>query len=404
MWLLAWRNVWRNRRRSLFTVLSIGSGLAAILFGQSLIETIQVQLVEKATGVFSGHLQVLARGVGDLKLPDKRIEDPGPVARALEVAPGVAGWERRWVGTGLASSKKDSVGVLVCGMEPEKDRTLMSIASYLVRGTFLGRETDGALIGEKLAAQLGVDLGGELVLMASAIDGSIGAEVLKVRGIYRTGSQTFDASIVYAPLSAVQRLHDAGARVNQFVARVSDPARLDQVRDGLARSLRGLPVAVLTWKDVDHELVGVQRYQDAILNVILAVVFAIVGLGILNTMFMSMLERTREFGLLMAMGARRGTVLRMVAAESLLLGALGAAAGAAAGWALIAYYGRTGLALPVGDAVGFFMPFDRVLYLRPVWGRHAFALAAVLAASALSGLPAALRAARMSPADSLRSV
>ena len=110
---LAWRNIWRNRRRSLLTILSIGAGLGAILFGQSLLKTIQYQLVLKATGVFTGHLQVVAAGVKDLKFPDIQIADPDAVARAVLAVPNVAAFERRMLVTGLISSKTESVAVLL---------------------------------------------------------------------------------------------------------------------------------------------------------------------------------------------------------------------------------------------------------------------------------------------------
>lgn len=399
---LAWRNVLRNRRRTLITAVSIGFGLAAILFGQSLIQAVQVQLVEKATSVFTGHLQVQARGVEDHKFPDKVLAEAADVEKALDSFPEVAAYGRRLHVTGMISSEKDSAGVLICGIEPEKERRITTMHGYVREGEYLGRDPWGVYLGEKLAGQLGLKLGSEAVALSAASDGSLGAERFRVAGIYRTGSATFDGQIVYVPLKSLQSLLVADGKINNLVIRLRDAERAQEVRDRLAARLRGLPVVTLAWSDIDQELVAVRRYQDALLAIVLAVIFAIVALGVVDTMMMSMFERVREFGLLMAMGARPFFVVRLILLEAGLLCLLGAACGLSAGAGLILHYGRRGLALPLKDAVGYFMPFDSVLRLRFNWPMHLLALAAVLATSLVGGIIPALKAARMKPTESLR--
>ncbi|MDE2293007.1 MAG: ABC transporter permease [Elusimicrobia bacterium] len=404
LWLLAWRNLWRHRRRTALTVLSVAAGLTGLVFGQSLLETIQLQLVGKSTGIHTGDLQVFDDKVSDFKFPDRWMKDPAKVDAVLRADPDVAAFERRVVVTGLVSAKKDSAGVLFCGVEPARDPQVLTISRYVEEGRPLAPGGDGAFIGVDLAARLGVGLGDELVLMGTARDGSMGAELAKVRGIFKTGSKTFDDQIVYVGIAKMQSLLGAEGTVNDFVVRLRDPERLEPARTRLAAALKGLPVQAVTWERIDAEIVGIRDYQDALLRIVLAVVFVIVALGILNTLLMSMFERVREFGLLMALGARREFIGKLVVAESVLMGALGAGLGLAAGAALIAYYARVGLALPVKDAVNTFLPFDTVLYLRFDWPRHVWALAAVFGTSALSGLPPALKAMRLRPAEALRQI
>lgn len=401
---LAWRNVWRNRRRSAITTLSIAAGLAAILFAQSLTKTIQYQLVQKATRVFTGHIQILDKTVENHKFPEELIEDPAAVESAIRGVGNIAAYEKRILVTGLASTKQESLAVLVIGIEPEKDKRIMGMHEYLSEGSFLGAEPDGMYMGSEIARRLGLKVGDELVVMCSAVDGSMGAELFRVSGIFHTNSYTFDASIVYVPLEAAQSLLAADDRVNNFVFRIKDPALLRRTQEDLSRVLPGQPVQVLTWEEVDPELVGIRDYQDALLGIVLVVVFVIVALGILNTLLMSMFERIREFGVLMAIGARPGVIRRLVIVESCLMGLVGTLFGLVLGCGLIAYYGRTGLELPITDAVGYFMPFDTVLYLRFVWPTHLLALAAVFVTSVLSGVVPALRASSLRPAESLRHI
>jgi ABC-type lipoprotein release transport system permease subunit len=160
----------------------------------------------------------------------------------------------------------------------------------------------------------------------------------------------------------------------------------------------------LAWSDIDHEIIGVQAFQNAILNIVLIVVFAIVALGILNTQLMSLFERVREFGVLMAIGARPRWVMSLIVTESALLGAVGTVCGALIGAAMIAHFGRTGLHLPVGDAFSYFLPFPSVIFMRPSWAAHLFAGAAVFTTALAAALPPALRAGRLRPAEALRHV
>lgn len=401
---LAWRNVFRNMRRSLITIASMGCGLAAIMFGQSMIKSEQAQLIEKATGTITGHIQVQHRSIKDLKFPDKNIDKPAAVERVLAAHPSVKAFSKRIHLTGLVSSPAGSVGTLICGVESAKEPDVTTMSTYLRQGVFLGSGLKGIVMGEKLAQKLDVRLGEKVVVMAQASDGSMGAEALRVVGLHHTGSATFDTQIVWIPLAAFQELLGVGEQVNQVVARIDDLERVDQVKADLAEKLGAEPVQVLSWKDVDHEILAIQKFQNALLDVVLLVVFLIVALGILNTLLMSYFERVREFGVLMAIGARPRWVLRLVLAESLVLSSLGVAFGVTLGALMIAYFGKAGLALPIGDALSYFIPFPSVIYMRFAWSGHLFAAGCVFVTSVLAAVPPALRACRLRPAEALRHV
>lgn len=401
---LAWRNVWRNRRRSLINVASMGFGLAAIMFGQSLLRSLQVQLIEKSTGSITGHLQIQAKDVDVLKMPDRFILDPRPVLAALDKDPRVLVHGGRIHLTGLVSAPATSVGALICAVDPEKERLITDIHDYMVSGEYLGRAPRGLILGGALAKRLDLRLGEKAVLMAQAADGSMGAEAFRLVGLFRTGSESFDNQIVYVPLPAFQELLGRPEQVNNHVVKLKDIERADEVQRELAGRLKDLPLRVLSWKQIDHEILGVKAFQDGILFIVLIVVFIIVALGILNTQLMSLFERVREFGVLMAIGARPGWVMRLLLAESALLGAVGTLFGSCVGAALIAHFGRAGLRLPVGEALSYFLPFPSVIFMRPSWAAHAFACAAVFVTTILAAVPPALRAGGLKPAEALRHV
>lgn len=331
------------------------------------------------------------------------MEDTGAIERAFAGVSNISDFEKRIVVTGLVSSKTESAGILIVGIEPEKDRRMITMVSYLTEGEFLTSERpDGVYLGDKLARQLKLRLGDELVLMTSALDGSMGAELATIVGIFHSNSQTFDKTIAYVHLELTQSLLAAEDEINNFVFKLEDPSRMEETRADLERALAGKPVQVVTWEEIDFELVGIRDYQDALLDIVLVVVFIIVALGILNTLLMAMFERIREFGVLMAIGARPSVIRWMIVLEAGMIGALGTVIGLSLGAGIILYYRWMGLYLPLGESVGFFMPFDSVLYLRFKWSRHALALFVVFLTSLLASLPPAWKASRMRPADSLR--
>ena len=401
MWLLAWRNVWRNFRRSLITTASMGCGLAAIMFGQSMIKSEQYQLVDKATGSITGHIQVQHRKIKDYKFPDQYLDDAESVEKALAAEPAIKAFGKRINITGLISSPAGSVGAFISAVEPQRERGITAMSTYITQGEFLPN-SKSLVIGDKLAQRLDLRLGEKAVVMAQATDGSMGAEALRVSGIFHTGSASFDGQIIYIPLAAAQEILVAPGKANHFVARLHDIERAPEVKARLSEALRGKPVQVLGWFDVDHEITAIQKFQNGLLDVVLLIIFSIVALGILNTLLMSLFERVREFGVLMAIGAKPGWVLKLVLLESITLGIVGTAFGLAAGAAMIAYFSRAGLPLPIGDAMSYFIPFPSVIFLRWVWPSHLFAAGAVLVVSILAAIGPALRACRLRPAEALR--
>jgi ABC-type lipoprotein release transport system permease subunit len=369
-----------------------------------MMKSLQYQLIEKATGSFTGHVRIQRADVDEAKFPDKYMADPEPAAKIMAADPRILAWGRRLQLTGLISSPKMSLGALICGVEPDNERRITDMAGYIKQGSYLKTGEKGIVMGVKIASRLDVRLGEKVVLMAQAADGSMGAEVFRIVGLSETGSESFDGQMVWIPLAAMQELLGRPGQANQLAAKLKDLNQAEAVAADFNAKLGPGNIRSLTWKSIDREIIGIQAFQDGLLTVVLFVVFAIVALGILNTQLMSLFERVREFGVLMAIGARPRWIVRLVLIESALLGVVGTTLGIVIGTALIGHFGRYGLNLPVGDAFKYFLPFPSVIFLRPAWHMHIFACATVFIVTLLATLPPALRAGRLKPAEALRHV
>lgn len=400
---MAWRNIWRNKRRTTITLASIAFGLAALLFQQSLIKSLQSQLIEKATRSYSAHIQIQSKETTDPKVPEERIKNPEPVMTAVQQVPGIEAWSPRVVFTGLISSPLTSKGTLVVGIDPEREKNLTIIHSYLTDGRYLEPGKDREIVmGIKLAKDLDLRLGEKAVIMIQASDGSLSAEAFRLAGLFKTSSPVYDGQIVYVPIQAAQRLLVCGNEVSVISARVRNSEKIAEVREKLSNLLAVEPVSVLTWQEAAHEIVSIQEFQNAILLIVLLVVFAIVALGIFNTMLMSLFERIREFGLMISLGAKPAYVAQLILLESFLLGFLGMLIGNLAGSAIILYFNQKGVPLPIQDALGYWMPFDRLIYLKFAWKELFYSSIAAVITSILAAVFPAIRAARIQPVQALR--
>ncbi|MFA6030559.1 MAG: FtsX-like permease family protein [Elusimicrobiota bacterium] len=399
---LAWRNLLRNRRRSALAASSIAFGIMALVFGQSLLGSFQRQMVDKSTGVLSGHLQVQAAKASDRKVPEVLLADPARYVRLLADDPLVEAAGPRLLMTGLLHSASASRAALVVGVEPEKEKRLSIMPGYLREGRYLEGPRD-VVIGERLATALDLRIGERVVLMAQGPDGVMNSELFRLSGVHRSGSEAFDGQTAYVRLDSAQRLRGVPGLVSHAAARLADSDRLPEALSRLRARLGPEAVAV-TWEEVGSEVAGIRRFQNALWAVIHLVILLVVWLGILNAVSMSFFERIREFGILRALGAKPRFLVALLVAESALLGLLGSLLGLLLGRALVGWFGARGLSLPIGDAMAYFMPFDDRILLRPFWGPHLRSAAAAVLVCVLASAAPSLRAARLRVTEALRHI
>lgn len=411
---LAWRNLWCNPRRTLIAMAAISLGFAMLLFVACLMAGLRQQMIESGTDLVLSDIEVHAPGY----YPDRSIQqtlggrngtDVGALMAAIAADPRVQAASPRVYAYGLISATHQSAGVQLLGVDPDQEQKVTVLQTRMVTGRYLtGRMPKGVVLGDKLATTIGAEVGSEIVLLTPAADGSTGNDLYTVAGLFHTGLDTMDQGLLLMPLAALQellrlpprRIHEVGIKLRDIATATTTAAAL---QEQLGKSF---PVRATPWPELTPELADYVQFNRRVTFILSFIFFLSAAMGIVNTMLMAIIERTREFGMLMAIGMRPVQVVGLIVAEAASLAGASLIFGGALAVPLLWYLQAHGLNLGGnGGAVSL-----AGIVVGPLWyGRQdfpAYAQAALgLAVTAMvSALYPALRAARFRPAEALRKV
>ncbi len=400
---LAARGLARNRRRSLITLTAVAVGLAGLVFLWGYVGGINAQMVANITSYLTGHMQVHQKGYHDDPTLDLAFDGPEGIAARLRTQPGVVAVAPRIEGEALASGPEKTRGVLVVGVDPARESAITTLARAVKAGRYLdSADPSGILLGNRVAEILQVRVGGEVTLVTQAADGSIGAARYRVRGIYASGIDMIDSAYVFLVLPAAQSLYALEGRVTTLALRLDDFERLPAAQAVLAREL-GPGYEALGWERLMPALADDVEFHEMLTYIVLFVVFVVVALGLANTVLMGVMERTREFGVMLALGTAPAEIARVVLYEALLLGLVGVALGDALGTGVVAWFGSRGLDMSrYAQAVQMMPGLTGIVYPR-IGGGELFMLSVlVFATAAAASVYPAWKAATLMPVAAIR--
>jgi ABC-type lipoprotein release transport system permease subunit len=403
VWRMAWRNAWRNPRRTGIVVVAVAVGIAGSLLSMAINFGMVAQMVDTAIATELGHVQVHAPGFEDATQLEALLPDGGRAARVvLDELPGVRGWAARVESEGLVNSPRASAGVRVVAVQPEREKSVSLLSDSLVAGSWFDGRPRQVLIGEVLARRLQVGVGDKIVLSVQDAGGDLTGEAVRVVGLFRTPSRDLDQGAVFLTLKDAQRLFGLGQAVSEIVVVTDDRDDIPAVAQALKKSL-GDHAEVRTWEQLQPLLVYLVDSFDVIGWYVYGAVFVAMAFGIANVLLMAVYERTREIGMLMAIGMSRRRVVVSVALESVLVTLFGIAVGvgvAVAG----AFSLRDGIDLSAfAEGLTAYGVGTRIV---PVMRAQDFVVPVVVGGltALLASLWPALRAARLRPAEALRHV
>src|SRR6202167_4786500 len=412
---LAWRNLWRNRRRTFITMAAIAFGYAMLLFVACLMAGLRWQMIQNGTCLVMSQIQVHAPDYYPNRSLQKTLggrqgTDVSALLATISADRRVSAVAPRVYGYGLLSAADRSAGGALLGVAPDMEPKIPTLNTQITQGKYLTAQVPkGVVIGDKLASTIGIDLGAEIVLLTQAADGSMGNDVYTVVGILHTGLDDVDRGLVLMSLSSLQdllhlapaRIHEVGIKLNRITTATAVAGALE------ARLGKTLPVRVMAWPELAPELANYVQFNHGVTVVLFFIFFLVAVIGVMNTMLMAVYERTREFGMLMAVGMRPAQVIGLILTEAAGLGVASLVVGATLGVPLLWYLQVHGLDL--GGATGGVVSVAGVVVGHLWYGRQdypAYSQAAVgLAATALvSALYPAWRAAQLRPTEAMRKV
>jgi len=402
---LAIRNVLRNVRRSLITIIAVGVGMASLVFLWGFIDGINEQMIDNSTSFVSGHLKIHRAGYHAEKSLYRAMPDDKGLRDKLRSTPQVEAIASRVEDKAMLSGASKTRGVRVVGVDPVNEKKVTTIYKTIVQGRYLlTSDDDGILIGDKMAEVLNLGIGDEAVLVTQAVDGSIGAGRYRVVGIFDTGIDVMDSGYAFLTLPAAQDLYSLWGQATALVARLVDRQQSDLVAKEL-KTMLGPDYEVLGWRKLMPSMVQMVSFHEAVNIIVIIIVFVVVAVGIANTVLMSVLERTREFGVMMALGTSRPQIIGLVVLECIILGLVGLVVGLGAGVALNSGFASTGIDLSSYTAAMETMPgLSAVVYPVTHWQHVAQVGAIVFAISILPAAYPAWRAASVEPVTAIRGL
>jgi ABC-type lipoprotein release transport system permease subunit len=403
---LAWRNVWRQRRRTSLIAIGMGVTMAMLVFYDGLIGGFEQAIYGNAIQLLGGNIQVHAPGynakVG--RKPLLPLNDADAVVRAAEARPEVVAASKRIVTGGLVTNREGAFAVSIIGIETEKEATITPVAANISKGRYLTPDDgDVILIGQGLATAMNVEIGDRITMVGNAAHEQTRQRTMTIVGIYDVGVPSVEKAMIYLSLKEAQELFGLDGKVTEVVVSLRQIGEEPQVARAIHAAAPGYEVD--TWENSFPDLKQTMEMKTGVMGYLGIFLLSIAAIGILNLLMMAVFERTREIGIIGALGLKPGQITFLFLLEGILIGLMGAVLGAALGLLINGILSVVGLdysqfanlteytALISGRIYPYVLPL-KVL-------QHAVTVAVI---AALAALYPALQASQREPAEALHYV
>ncbi len=403
---LAWRNLWRHPRRTWLTIGAMLFSNAILVFMISLQFGMYDLMIDNTLKAFTGHLQVQAPGYKDEAKIRQVVPDAAAMAASLRGELGVDTVAARAAAFALVASADRTYGVQIAGVDPAYEPTVSTIPGLVDDGRWLGGfDAAEIVLGKVLARNLKVGPGDEVTLLGSGRDGSFAAAIATVVGVFDSGVTDFDRSIAEVPLGFFQDTFYMDGAGHAVV--IALPA-LDDVAAYHAVVAATLPAdSDLVVHDWDALQPGLKQAIQADLSsafFMYAVLVVLVAFSVMNTQLMSVLERTHEFGVVMALGLTPGRLGRLVVLETAMMGATGMLLGGLAGALITAWFSVHGFSYPGMEEMAANFNLPSRFYPEPTLATLSAGPAVVFLGSLVAALYPALRLRRLHPVEAMQAL
>jgi len=400
---LAWRNLWRNHRRTIIMLAAISIGAWAMIFMTSLMRGMVNEMLRDGIRALPGHVQVHHSQYRDDPSVSNLLAMTADEIETVFAAAGVESYAARVRVPAIISSERESRGVTLVGIDPVQERSITAIGSVIAEGRGLEGVDDGSVvIGRKLAEKLETRVGKRIVLMSQDPDNEVADRGYRVVGLFEANLAAHEEAFVFAGRETVQKMLRIDDGVSEVAVAGDDYRHVDillsQVRGAMDSSDEVLP-----WQELDEYLGTMMGVMDGFVLVWVIVIFLALSFGLVNTLVMAVFERVREIGLMLALGMRPSSILGQIIVESVLLLVLGLIIGNALAFATVVPL-RDGIDISaVAEGMEMFGAAS-ILYPEIERGDVIMANVVVLILGFLASLSPAWRASRYEPVEAITKV
>ncbi len=403
---IAWRNVWRQRRRTLLIAGAMGVMMALLVFYDGMIGGFEQAIYGNAIQLLGGNIQVHAPGYGDAlgNKPLLPLADPDAVVRAAESRPEVVAASKRIVTGGLVTNREGAFAVSIIGIETEKEAKIIPVAENITKGRYLNPD-DGDLIviGQGLATAMSIDVGDRITMVGSSKNEQNRQRTMTVVGIYDVGVPSVEKAMIYVSLAEAQSLFGLSGQVTEVVVSLKQIGQEPGVARAINEQAPGYEVD--TWESSFPELKQTMEMKTGVMGYMGVFMLSIAAIGILNLLMMAVFERTREIGIIGALGLKPREITLLFLLEGTLIGVMGAVIGAVLGTTVNGIFSVVGLDysqfanLTEYTALISGSIYTQIVPLKVL--QHAFTVAVI---AALAALYPAIQASHHEPAEALHYV
>ena len=400
---IAWRNIWRNRTRSLVVIASVAIGLFAGMFMMAFFEGLAKQEIESTVETQLSHIQFHNPAFIADKDVNFTVENGLAIIDKLKKDINVKAVSGRLVTTGMISSSSTASGVEIHGIVPEDEKAVSSISKNLIQGVyFTGAKKNEIVIGEKLAGKLNVKLHNKIVLTFQSKTGDLTAGSFRIAGIFRSRNSAFDETTVFTSFNDLAGLLGTGDGIHEIAIILKDGQKTDAVAKALKKEYPAL--LLQPWPEVSPQMALLTGIMDQVMYIIIGIILLALMFGIINTMLMAVLERQREFGMLMAIGMNKPRVFFMILLESVMLTCAGIPAGILFTIIAVGSLSRHGIDLSAFSQALSQYGFSNIIY--PDLQRTMFLPVSLMTAftAVLSAIYPAIKALRFKPAEAIHKI
>lgn len=334
---IAWRNLWRNRRRTITSISSIFFAVILAILMRSLQEGSYGQMIDTAARFYMGYAQVHQEGYWNDKSINNLIVDSKDTRNKILSDDNVSGTFGRLETYAMAATDTLTKGVMIVGTEPEGEDQLSSLSSKIVKGEFLKKDSRDIIIGEGLAKYLGITVNDTLALLGQGYHGASAAELYKIQGILKHPNPQMNNQIIYMSLPTVQYFVSAPNMLNAYILNVKDTRKIDRTVAELRSKLDQEKFEVMSWAELAPEMVNLINTDREGGKLMIYILYVVIAFGIFSTILMMTIEREREFGILTAVGMVKRKIYSMLLQESLFIGLIGIITSIIAGFPILLY-------------------------------------------------------------------